>query len=135
MPTSAEFVYLAVALDAWSRKIVGWSMANHLRAELVVDALEMALGQRRPADGVIVHSGQGSQHTSVAFGERCKEAGIRPSMGSVGDAYDNALCESVSPRSNASHSTAAGPCPKLKPASRASASSKAGIIRSACIPL
>ena len=88
VPTSAGFMYLAVVLDAWSRKIVGWSMANHLRAELVVDALDMALGQRRPPDGVIVHSDQGSQYTSVAFGKRCKEAGVRPSMGSVGDAYD-----------------------------------------------
>ena len=94
VPTSAGFMYRAVVLDAWSRKIVGWSMANHLRAELVVDALEMALGQRRPADGVIVHSDQGSQHTSIAFGKRCKEAGVKPSMGSVGDAYDNAMCES-----------------------------------------
>ncbi len=84
---------LAIELDAWSRKIVGWSMANHLRAELVVDALEMALGQRRPHD-VILHSDQGSQYTSLAFGKRCKEAGVRPSMGSVGDAYDNAMCES-----------------------------------------
>ena len=81
-------MYLAVVLDAWSRKIIGWSMANHLRAELVVDALDMALGQRRPPDGIIVHSDQGSQYTSVAFGKRCKEAGVRPSMGSVGDAYD-----------------------------------------------
>ena len=88
VPTSAGFMYRAVVLDAWSRKIVGWSMANHLRAELVVDALEMALGQRRPADGVIVHSDQGSQYTSIAFGKRCKEAGVKPSMGSVGDAYD-----------------------------------------------
>lgn len=69
-------------------------MANHLRAELVLDALDMALGQRRPAGGVIVHSDQGSQYTFVAFGKRCKEAGFRPSMGSVGDAYDNAMCES-----------------------------------------
>jgi putative transposase len=80
-------------LDAWSRKIVGWAMANHLRAELVLDALEMAVGQRRPRD-VIHHSDQGSQYTSLAFGKRCKEAGVRPSMGSVGDAYDNAMCES-----------------------------------------
>ena len=87
-------MYLAVVLDAWSRKIVGWPMANHLRAELVVDALDMALGQRRPAGGVIVHSDQGSQYASVAFGKRCKEAGARPSTGSVGDACDNAMCES-----------------------------------------
>src|SRR5512144_2014742 len=68
-------------------------MANHLRAELVLDALNMALGQRRPRD-VIHHSDQGSQYTSLAFGKRCKEVGVRPSMGSVGDAYDNALCQS-----------------------------------------
>ena len=93
VPTAAGFLFLAVVLDAWSRKIVGWSMANHLRAELVIDALEMAIGQRRPGD-VIHHSDQGSQYTSLAFGKRCKETGVRPSMGSVGDAYDNAMCES-----------------------------------------
>jgi putative transposase len=93
VPTATGFLFLAVVLDAWSRKIVGWSMANHLRAELVVDALKMAIGQRRP-DAVIHHSDQGSQYTSLVFGKRCKEAGVRPSMGSVGDAYDNAMCES-----------------------------------------
>jgi putative transposase len=93
VPTASGVLYLAVVLDAWSRKVVGWSMANHLRAELVLDALEMAIGQRRP-DSVIHHSDQGSQYTSLAFGNRCKEAGVRPSMGSVGDAYDNAMCES-----------------------------------------
>jgi putative transposase len=93
VPTASGCLYLAVVLDAWSRKIVGWSMANHLRAELVLDALEMAIGQRKPAN-VIHHSDQGSQYTSLAFGKRCQEAGVRPSMGSVGDAYDNAMCES-----------------------------------------
>ena len=93
VPTAVGFLYLAVVLDAWSRKIVGWSMANHLRAELVLDAMEMAVGQRRPKD-VIHHSDQGTQYTSVAFGKRCGEAGVRPSMGSVGDAYDNAMAES-----------------------------------------
>jgi putative transposase len=93
VPTANGFMYLAVVLDAWSRKIVGWSMANHLRTGLVLDALEMAIGQRRPGD-VIHHSDQGSQYTSLAFGSRCREAGVRPSMGSVGDAYDNAMCES-----------------------------------------
>ncbi len=68
-------------------------MANHLRTELVLDALEAAVAQRRPRD-VIHHSDQGSQYTSLAFGSRCREAGVRPSMGSVGDAYDNAMCES-----------------------------------------
>ena len=92
VPTAAGFLYLAVVLDAWSRKIVGWSMANHLRAELVLDAMEAAVRQRRAKD-VIHHSDQGSQYTSVAFGKRCGEAGVRPSMGSVGDAYDNAMAE------------------------------------------
>jgi putative transposase len=93
IPTWAGFLYLAVVLDAFSRRIVGWAMAINLKSRLVLDALDMALLQRRP-DGVIHHSDQGSQYTSVAFGNRCKEAGVRPSMGSVGDAYDNAMCES-----------------------------------------
>ena len=93
VPTATGFVYLAVVLDAFSRKVVGWTMANHLRTELVLDALDMAVGQRRPRE-VIHHSDQGSQYTSLAFGKRCEEAGIRPSVGSVGDAYDNAMCES-----------------------------------------
>ena len=91
--TWAGFLYLAVVLDAFSRRIVGWAMASHLRTCLVLDALDMALAQRRP-EGVIHHSDQGSQYTSIAFGRRCREAGVRPSMGSVGDCYDNALCES-----------------------------------------
>ena len=93
VPTWEGFLYLAVVLDAWSRRVVGWSMASHLRTELVLAALNMAIWQRRP-DQVIHHSDQGSQYTSIAFGLRCKEVGVRPSMGSVGDAYDNALCES-----------------------------------------
>jgi putative transposase len=93
VPTGAGFLYLAVVLDAWSRRIVGWAMASHLRTSLVLQALEMALGQRRPK-AVIHHSDQGTQYTSIAFGLRCKHAGVRPSMGSVGDAYDNAMCES-----------------------------------------
>ena len=87
------FLYLAVVVDAWSRRVVGWSMATHLRTELVLDALDMAIKQRRP-ENVIHHSDQGCQYTSLAFGDRCREAGVRPSMGSVGDCYDNALCES-----------------------------------------
>ena len=81
IPTAAGFLYLAVVLDAFSRRIVGWAMANHLRTELVLDALGMAIGQRQPTD-VIHHSDQGSQYTSLAFGGRCREAGVRPSMGS-----------------------------------------------------
>jgi putative transposase len=93
IPTWAGFLYLAVVVDAWSRRVVGWAMATHLRTELVLDALNMALSQRRPAQ-VIHHSDQGTQYTSIAFGLRCREAGVRPSMGSVGDCFDNALCES-----------------------------------------
>jgi putative transposase len=91
--TWSGFVYLAVVLDAWSRKIVGWSFALTLHKEIVLDALEMAIRQRQPI-GVIHHSDRGSQYTSLAFGQRCREAGVRPSMGSRGDAYDNAMCES-----------------------------------------
>ena len=93
IPTWAGFLYLAVVVDAWSRRVVGWSMATHLRTELVLEALNMALEQRRP-EGVIHHSDQGTQYTSIAFGLRCRKAGVRPSMGSVGDCFDNALCES-----------------------------------------
>jgi len=93
VPVAGGFLYLAVVLDAFSRKIVGWSMAAHMRTELVLDALDMALQQRGPSE-VIHHSDQGSRYTSLAFGKRCKTAGVRPSMGSVGDAYDNAMCES-----------------------------------------
>ncbi len=93
VPSWAGFLYLAVVLDAFSRRIVGWAMGHNLKAQLVIDAMNMAVGQRKPRN-VIHHSDQGSQYTSVAFGLRCKEAGVRPSMGSVGDAYDNAMCES-----------------------------------------
>jgi putative transposase len=84
VPTWAGFLYLAVVLDAFSRRIVGWAMGHNLKAQLVLDAMNMAIAQRRPQD-VIHHSDQGSQYTSIAFGLRCKEAGVRPSMGSVGD--------------------------------------------------
>jgi putative transposase len=93
VPTWAGFLYLAVVLDVWSRRVVGWSMRKHLRTELVLEALEMALHQRRPQE-VIHHSDQGTQYTSIAFGKRCEQAGVRPSMGSVGDCFDNALAES-----------------------------------------
>jgi putative transposase len=93
IPTWAGFLFLAVVMDAFSRRIVGWSMANHLRTELVTDALAMAIQQRRPVD-VIHHSDKGCQYTSLAFGKRCTEAGVRPSTGTAGDCYDNAMCES-----------------------------------------
>jgi len=93
VPTWAGFLFLAVVVDAFSRRVVGWSMANHLRTELVLEALNMALWQRRP-DNVVHHSDQGSQYTSYAFGKRCREMGVAPSMGSVGDCFDNAMAES-----------------------------------------
>jgi putative transposase len=93
VPTWSGFLYLAIVLDVWSRRIVGWAMANHLRTELVLDAFDMALAQRRP-ESVIHHSDRGCQYTSYAFGKRCREAKVVPSMGSVGDAYDNAMAES-----------------------------------------
>jgi putative transposase len=80
-------------LDVWSRRIVGWAMANHLKSELVLDALDMALAQRTP-ESVIHHSDRGCQYTSYAFGKRCREAGVVPSIGSTGDAYNNAMAES-----------------------------------------
>ena len=90
------WLYVAAVLDVFSRKIVGWSMADHLRTELVTDALDMALFVRCPKDGLVLHSDRGcqGQFTSFAFGHRCEEVGIVPSMGSVGDAYDNAMIES-----------------------------------------
>jgi putative transposase len=93
VPTWAGFIYLAIVLDAWSRKLVGWAIGQDLQTELVIKALDMALAQRK-AYSVIHHSDQGSQYTSVAFGKRCSEMGVRPSMGTVGDAYDNAMAES-----------------------------------------
>jgi putative transposase len=93
VPTLAGFLFLAIVLDVFSRRVVGWAMATHMRAELVVDALDMAIHNRKPKN-VIHHSDQGSQYTSIAFSKRCDSAGVRPSMGSVGDCYDNAMCES-----------------------------------------
>lgn len=94
LPTWEGFEYLAFVLDAYSRRLVGWAMASHLRTGLVADALDMALWRRQPAPGLIHHSDRGSQYTSVAFGQRLTEAGAVPSMGSVADPYDNALAES-----------------------------------------
>lgn len=91
--TWAGFLYLAVVIDVWSRKVVGWSTADNLKTGLVLGALDSAVSQRQPTR-VIHHSDHGTQYTSVAFGNRCRQAGVQPSMGSVGDAYDNALCES-----------------------------------------
>ena len=117
------FLYLAVVIDAFSRRVVGWAMANHLRAELVLDALEMALASGGRGRHPPHRSGQPIH--LVAFGKRCREAGVRPSMGSVGDAYDNALAERFFATWKASCSSAAGSPRKPRPAWPASASSRA----------
>lgn len=93
VPTGQGYLYLAMVLDVFSRKVVGWSIGQELHTELALAALDMALQTRRP-QAVIHHSDQGVQYTSAAFGERCRKAGVRRSMGSVGDAYDNAMAES-----------------------------------------
>jgi putative transposase len=94
LPTRSGSCYLASIVDAWSRRVVGWSMATHMRAELVTSALDAAIVRRRPGDGLVHHSDHGSQYTSLAFGRRLRESGIAASMGSVGDCYDNAMAES-----------------------------------------
>ena len=88
------YLFLACVIDAWSRRIVGWSMRDDLKAELVVDALGMALTRRRPQPGLVHHSDRGSQYTSLAFGKTMQDAEILPSMGRRGDAFDNAVAES-----------------------------------------
>ena len=88
------WLYLAAVMDCYSRRIVGWSMRGDLEAELVVDALEMAITRRQPRPGLVHHSDQGSQYVSLRFGERCREIGIHRSMGSKGDCFDNAVAES-----------------------------------------
>jgi putative transposase len=92
--TGEGFLYLAFILDVYSRRIVGWAMENHLRTEIVVDALQMAVWRRKPAPGLVHHSDQGVQYTALSFGERLKEVGIAPSMGRTGSALDNAMAES-----------------------------------------
>jgi putative transposase len=88
------WLYLAAVQDVFSRRIVGWSMAEHMRTELVLDALQMALDHRRPEPGLIHHSDQGSQYVSLTFGQTARAAGIAQSMGSRGDCFDNAVAES-----------------------------------------
>ena len=92
--SSEGWIYLAVVIDAWSRRVVGWSIADHMRAELVADAIDMATLRRRPAKGAIAHSDHGSNYCSWVFGQRLRAAGLLGSMGTVGDALDNAVAES-----------------------------------------
>jgi putative transposase len=88
------WLYLAAVQDAYSRRIVGWAMTEHMRTELVADALQMAVARRRPEPGLIHHSDQGSQYVALGFGQQARDVGIAVSMGSKGDAYDNAVAES-----------------------------------------
>ena len=93
--TWSGFVYVAFVIDVFSRFIVGWRVANTLRTELVLDALEQALWSRSDTEGLIHHSDRGSQYLSIRYTDRLTEAGIESSVGSVGDSYDNALAESI----------------------------------------
>ena len=94
VPTHEGWLYLAGVVDAFSRRCVGWSMSETLHADLVLDAISMAVTRRRPEPGVVHHSDRGSQYTSIAFGQRLREQGITASMGRRGDCYDNAAAES-----------------------------------------
>lgn len=97
VPTWEGYLFLACVIDAWSRKVVGWSMRDDLKAELVVDALGMALTRRRPRPGLVHHSDRGSQYTSLAFGRSVEQAGVLPSMGRRGDAFDTQLGIGLAP--------------------------------------
>ena len=133
VPTWAGFIFLAMVLDVWSRRVVGWAIGEQMTTDLVLSALNMAITQREP-DGVIHHSDQGSQYTSIAFGERCAKLGVRPSMGSVGDAYDNAMRRASLLASSANCSIAVPSRARPKRASRSSAISKADTTRDDDMP-
>ena len=107
VPTREGFLFLAVVMDMYSRRVVGWSMRDDLKAELVVDALAMAVARRRPKPGLVHHSDRGSQYTLLVFGKTLRESEALQSMGSRGDAYDNAPVESVISTTRTSFSTAA----------------------------
>jgi transposase InsO family protein len=91
--TLEGWLFLAVIVDACSRRVVGWAMADHLRTDLVLDALELALQTRRPAPGLVHHTDRGCQYTSLAFGQRLRDAGLLPALGTVGDGFDTAVVE------------------------------------------
>ena len=133
VPTWAGFLFLAVVLDAWSRRIIGWAMDTHLRTDLVLAALDMALTQRRPTD-VIHHSDQGCQYTSVAFGRRCREAGVRPSMGAWATPTTTRCARASSRHSSASSWIVQASAPRPTPGWPCSTSSKAGTTRGDGIP-
>jgi transposase InsO family protein len=131
------WLYLVAVQDVFSRRIVGWSMADHMRTELVTDALQMALAKRRPDPGLIWHSDQGSLFVSLAFGQQARAAGIAKSMGSRGDCYDNAVAESFFATLTKSSSTAAAGqrrpscAPKSSSTSRSSSTATADTPHSA----
>jgi putative transposase len=118
------WLYLASVMDLYSRRIVGWALAEHLRAELVVDALEMAVARRRPDDGLVHHSDQGSQYTSLIFTRRCRAVGIDVSMGSRGDCFDTPCSRASTPASRRTSSTAAPGRPRPRRAPRCSTTSR-----------
>ena len=95
MATWAGFIYVAFVIDVFARRIIGWRVARSMQTDLVLDALEQALWIRSGAEGVVHHSDRGSQYLSIRYSERLAEAGVEPSVGSVGDSYDNALAESI----------------------------------------
>ena len=134
VPTWTGFVYQAIVLDVFSRRVVGWSMAHHLRTELVLGALNMALAQRRP-EGVVHHSDSGSQYTSLAFGKRCREMGVLPSTGSAGELLmTTPWPRASSPRWSASSSTGVRSVPRPRRAWRSSNSWKAGTTHAVATP-
>jgi len=133
-PTGDGKLYLAVVLDAFSRMVVGWSIADHMRAELVVDALQMAIWRRQPPPGVIAHSDHGAQYTSWAFGHRLRAAGLLGSMGSVGDATTTVSSKASSGRCSSSCSTNTAGTPASSSRSRSSSGSKRGTTRVAVTP-
>ena len=124
VPTPQGILYVAVVLEAFSRRVVGWSMAGHLRTELILDALDMAISRRRPSVGLIHHSDRGTQYTSIAFGRRCREAGIALSMGSTGTASITPWSRASSPASRPSSSTATHGGPGPTPDWRSSTTSR-----------
>ena len=107
-----EGILYAAVIDYFSRRCVGWAIAEHMRAELVVEALEMAGWQHKPPAGIVHHPDQRPQYTALFFGQRCREAGIDASMGSKGSALDNAVCESffASLKKGACHGGCNGEC-------------------------
>jgi hypothetical protein len=125
VPTWSGWRYLAVVLDVFSRGVVGWAMAEHLRTELVVDALDMAIWNRQPEPGLVHHGDQGCRYASLAFGRRLRQAGLVASMGSVGDRFDNAVIESVFATWSASCCTATASAPAPRPAWPSSATWRA----------